>query len=296
MPPPTRSSGALAAGEQRRGAARCPRGRVGCAGPATRNVVGSITKVLGGEIVLGRGRHPPGRRATPGPAGPRSRPRRRGAPVRESRLVSSTRISSLTAGRRISACRHSCVMFFQECARLVSPAIATIGTSRRSALRSSRCTRLVAPGPSVPSQMPGPVGDPRIGVGGEGAAALVVDQEMPHAELSAAHRRTARAETRPSRTSARPRRAAASRRARGRRSYVVVGSLICSRFKRIPVMIVVVAPGPSQGRRGRCLGRTPGPACRSRRRSAPRCHWRRKSSRRQTWSLRHRSAHCRRQP
>ena len=70
------------------------------------------------------------------------------------RPVVSTRISSLTAGLRISVWRHSWVMFFQECARLVSPAIATIGMPPFSdSIRP--VTRLVAPGPSVPSQMPG---------------------------------------------------------------------------------------------------------------------------------------------
>jgi hypothetical protein len=70
------------------------------------------------------------------------------------RLVCSTQISSLTAGFKISAWRHSCVMFFQEWARLVSPAIATTGMPPFN--DSTRpVTRLVAPGPKVPSQMPG---------------------------------------------------------------------------------------------------------------------------------------------
>src|SRR3954452_17035759 len=60
----------------------------------------------------------------------------------------------LDGGLRISTWRHSWVMFFQEWARLVSPAIATIGMPPFS--DSTRpVTRLVAPGPSVPSQMPG---------------------------------------------------------------------------------------------------------------------------------------------
>ena len=70
------------------------------------------------------------------------------------RAVISTRISSLTAGRRISTWRDSWVMFFQECMRLVSPVIATIGMPPFSD-STSPVTRLVAPGPSVPSQMPG---------------------------------------------------------------------------------------------------------------------------------------------
>ena len=49
---------------------------------------------------------------------------------------------------------HSCVMFFQECARLVSPARAIIGVPAfNPSIRP--VTRLVAPGPSVPSQIPG---------------------------------------------------------------------------------------------------------------------------------------------
>jgi len=53
------------------------------------------------------------------------------------RAVISTRISSFTAGRSISTWRLSWVMFFQECMRLVSPVIATIGMPPFSGLDES---------------------------------------------------------------------------------------------------------------------------------------------------------------
>ena len=69
------------------------------------------------------------------------------------RRTLSTRISSLAAGRRISLCRASCVMFFHAWSRLASPTMATIGVP---ALRLSTraVVRFVAPGPSVASQKP----------------------------------------------------------------------------------------------------------------------------------------------
>ena len=67
--------------------------------------------------------------------------------------MTSTRITSLTAGRRISSCLDSWVMFFQEWVRLLSPVSTTSGDPAFSA--STRpVTRLVAPGPRVASQTP----------------------------------------------------------------------------------------------------------------------------------------------
>ena len=66
----------------------------------------------------------------------------------------------LLAGRRAGSrpAGVSCVMFFQECARWVSPTMATSGEPALSA--STRpVTRLVAPGPSVASQTPTPARD-----------------------------------------------------------------------------------------------------------------------------------------
>ena len=95
----------------------------------------------------------------------------------------SIRITSFTAGRRISSCRHSWVMFFQECSRWLSPTMATIGVPELSA--STRpVTRLVAPGPSVASTRPDAAGDLGIGVGREHAGALVVDQVVIEAETA----------------------------------------------------------------------------------------------------------------
>ena len=70
------------------------------------------------------------------------------------RLVSSTRISSFAAGRSISVCRHSCVMFLFAWPRLASPVIAIKGIPAFKD-SASAVARLVAPGPSVASQMPG---------------------------------------------------------------------------------------------------------------------------------------------
>ena len=69
----------------------------------------------------------------------------------------------------------------------------------------------------------GAVGDPGIGVGGKGAAALVVDQVMVAGRAGRPRRRTAAAGTRPCRTSARRPTDAASRRARARRSSCPTG-------------------------------------------------------------------------
>ena len=60
----------------------------------------------------------------------------------------------MTAGARISLWRASWVMFFQEWARLLLPTIAISGTPAFSD-STSPVTRLVAPGPKVPSQIPG---------------------------------------------------------------------------------------------------------------------------------------------
>ena len=69
------------------------------------------------------------------------------------RSIFSTRINSFDAGARISVCRLSWVMFFQECRRWLSPISATIGVPAFKA--STRAvTRFVAPGPSVASTTP----------------------------------------------------------------------------------------------------------------------------------------------
>ena len=69
-------------GRSTRRRARCRRGRGGCAAPARATSLASIDEILGRRNHAGRGRHPRARRAAPGPAGPRSRPRRRAATVR----------------------------------------------------------------------------------------------------------------------------------------------------------------------------------------------------------------------
>src|SRR3979490_2405752 len=74
-------------------------------------------------------------------------------------------------------------MFFQEWARFVSPAIATTGMPPFS--DSTRpVTRLVAPGPSVPSQIPGRLVARAAGSAAPAPARLVIDQEMPHADVT----------------------------------------------------------------------------------------------------------------
>ena len=69
------------------------------------------------------------------------------------RATLSMRMSSLQAGRRMSICRLSWVMFFHECSRCESPTITTSGEPALSA-STSPVTRLVAPGPSVASHRP----------------------------------------------------------------------------------------------------------------------------------------------
>ena len=56
-------------------------------------------------------------------------------------------------GRRISICRDSWVMFFQEWSRWLSPATSTSGVPVLSA-STMPVSRLVAPGPSVASHTP----------------------------------------------------------------------------------------------------------------------------------------------
>ena len=121
-----------------------------------------------------RGRHPPARRAPPGPAGPRSRPRRRGAPARGCGFVLDAD-QLLHGGLQNSVCRASCVMFFRRAARLASPMIATSGDAGVERLHQ-RGDQVGGAGAERRVADAGPVGDPRIGVGGERAAALVVDQ------------------------------------------------------------------------------------------------------------------------
>ena len=101
------------------------------------------------------------------------------------RLVASTRISSLTAGRRISVWRASCVMFFQAWSRLASPMIATSGMPALNDFDQPG-DEVGGAGAERGVAHAGPVGDARIGVGGERAAALVVDQVMLEAERAQA--------------------------------------------------------------------------------------------------------------
>ena len=65
---------------------------------------------------------------------------------------------------------------------MVSPASAIIGMPAFSAFDQAG-HQVGGAGPERAVADPGAVGDARIGVGGKGAAALVVDQEVPHAEL-----------------------------------------------------------------------------------------------------------------
>ena len=100
------------------------------------------------------------------------------------RSTISTRITSFTTGFSTSSCRASCVMFFQECSRLVSPVMAMIGMP---ALKDSASAVVEIGGAGAERGVDdaGPVGHPRIGIGGKGAAALVVDERVPEPEDAA---------------------------------------------------------------------------------------------------------------
>jgi len=98
------------------------------------------------------------------------------------RLVSSTRISSLTAGRRIST--------WPAFLRHVLPGMGPVGVAGDRHDRDPAVQRFDEAGDEVGRAGaeravadPRTVGDPCIGIGREGAAALVVDEEMLHAEL-----------------------------------------------------------------------------------------------------------------
>ena len=76
-------------------------------------------------------------------------------------------------------------MFLVACSRLASPVNTTIGVPAFSDF-TRPVARFVAPGPSVRVADARPVGDTRVGVGGEGADALVIDQEVPQPERATA--------------------------------------------------------------------------------------------------------------
>ena len=98
-----------------------------------------------------------------------------------SRSIRSTRSTSFTAGRRISSCRLSWVMFFQLCVRWVSPTIATTGDPPFR-LSTNPVTKLVCPGAERGITNANPAGHARIGIGGKGTGAFIADQAMGHAE------------------------------------------------------------------------------------------------------------------
>ena len=120
------------------------------------------------------------------------------------RLVRSTRISSLHGGPEdldLARLPGSCSS--RNASRL------RVADDRDH--RHAGVERLDQPGDEVGGAGPerrvahaGPVGHARIGVGGERAAALVVDQEVLEPERARRRRRTAAAGSRPCRTSARP--------------------------------------------------------------------------------------------
>jgi len=152
MPPPERISGRLARASNAVARAMSAwSGRMRLEGAC--KVVGSIAKSSALNS-CSPWQTSSGTSSRTGPGRPEVATAKARAKSSGTRAVCSTRINSLTAGRRISTCRHSWVMFFQEWVRLVSPAKATTGVPAFNA--SIRpVTRLVAPGPRVPSHTPG---------------------------------------------------------------------------------------------------------------------------------------------
>ena len=95
--------------------------------------------------------------------------------------MSSTRSTSFTAGRRMSSCRASCVMFF--------PACSAVRIAHQRDHRRAGVQRLDQPGreigrprPERRIHQPDTARDLGVGIGDEGAGALVVDQVVRQAE------------------------------------------------------------------------------------------------------------------
>ncbi len=208
MPPPTRISGRSARAIN--AAARAMSARSGrMRREGARNVVGSIAKSSAAEVVLAVAdvlRHVEQHRSRP------ARGRHREGAAQQFGNTARLLDPDQLLDRRPQD--------FDLAAFLghVLPGMAAVGVAGKRHHRRSGVQRLDqagdqigGAGPEGAVAHPRPVGDPGIGLGGKGAAALVVDQEVPAGRAAPAHRRTATAESRPCRTSARPRRAAASR-------------------------------------------------------------------------------------
>ena len=157
--------------------ARVRRGRGACDGPAPASVPGSTQKSSAAKLVFAVAdilRHVEHHRARAAGGGDREG----AADQFGDALVLSTRMSSLHRGAQD--------LDLPRFLRHVLPGMVAVGVAddrhQRDAgierLRPAPVTRLVAPGPSVASHDAGAVGDPRPGIGGEGAAALVVDEVM----------------------------------------------------------------------------------------------------------------------
>ena len=108
--------------------------------------------------------------------------------------------------------------------RHVLPGVVAVGVADDRDLRHAGVERLDQRGDQIGRAGPerrvahaGAVGDARVGVGREGAAALVVDEDSGAGRARASPRRRAAAGSRPCRTSGRRPRASASRRAPARR-------------------------------------------------------------------------------
>ena len=139
-------------------------------------------KILGGEFVLAVAdilRHVEQHRV---PAGRRSRPRRPGAASSGMRLV------MLDPDQLLD--RRPQDLDLPAFLGHVLPGMSAVGVAGKRDDRHAGVQRLDQAGHEVGGARAEravahsrPVGDPRIGVGGKGAAALVVDQEMLHAEL-----------------------------------------------------------------------------------------------------------------
>ena len=177
MPPPTRMSGRSAVSKQSGGVDRSPRGPAGCAAQARATSSRSIQKSLGGKFMLGRDRHPPARRRTTGPGRPEvatAKARRKSSGMRSYCFDPDQLLDRRSQNVDLAASPGSCSSRRERdaCRRQSRPS-----ACRRCSDSTKPVTRLVAPGPSVAVAYARPIGDPRVGIGRKGAAALVVDQK-----------------------------------------------------------------------------------------------------------------------
>ena len=183
MPPPTSSSGRSALAMS--AAARSSSARSGRVRRACAFSVASSTQKSAASKSCSPWQTSSGTSSTTGPGRPEVATAKARRTSSGMRLVASTRISSFTAGRRIST--------WPRLLRHVLPGVIAVGVADDRDMRHAGVERLDQRGDQIGRARSerrvahaGTIGDARIGVRGEGAAALVVDQVVAQAER--AHR------------------------------------------------------------------------------------------------------------